>query len=100
MVPDTVSFNNNVIPIFEANCSESGCHVGAYPAGNLNLERLNAYQELLHPGSGYINVSNPKHSILYSQLISKSTPMPPVGKLEPCEIDLILKWIVQGAKNN
>jgi hypothetical protein len=100
VVPDSVSFSIDILPIFNTSCNNADCHSGAYPTGNLNLEDSQAYQNLSHAGSGYINVTVPKHSILYSQLVSSSTPMPPGGKLEQCQIDLILKWIEQGAKNN
>jgi hypothetical protein len=31
---------------------------------------------------------------------SVNNPMPPNGALEKCKLDLILKWIEQGAQNN
>jgi len=74
--------------------------MGAFPAGGLNLENAHAYTELSQAGSGYLNVANPKHSILYSMMNSPANTMPPDGKLQQCKIDLILKWIEQGAKNN
>lgn len=98
--PDTVSFSADVLPIFRASCSISGCHTSASNAGHLNLEDSQAYTELSHQGSGYINLTTPTHSILYSQMNSSSQPMPPTGKLDDCKINLILKWIQQGAKNN
>ena len=99
-VPDSVSFQGDLIPLFAANCSLVSCHSGGSPAGHLNLEAAHAYTELSKPGSGYLKVSNPKNSLLYSQVNSNSQPMPPTGKMEVCKIELILKWIEQGAKNN
>lgn len=100
MLPDTLSFHADVIPIFTASCSIYACHSGSLPTGNLNLEPSQAYEELTRPGSGYVNTGNPTHSILYSMLISKTQPMPPDGKLDPCQIETILRWIEQGALNN
>jgi hypothetical protein len=99
-IPDIISFQNNVLPLIRDNCSLPACHSGGSPTGNLNLEDSLAYTSLSKPGSGYLNLVNPTKSLLYSQMISSSTPMPPTGLLDSCKINLVLKWIQQGAKNN
>lgn len=99
-VPDSVSFQSDVLPLFRTHCSTPGCHSGSNPEGNLNLEDSKAYIQLSQPGKGYINLTKPEFSILYTQMNSTSQPMPPTGKLDECKINLILKWIQQGAKNN
>jgi hypothetical protein len=99
-LPETVSFNKDVAPIFKSNCALAGCHVGANPTGNLNLEEANVYNNLMKKGSGYIDTINPNYSLLYSQMISTSNPMPPSGNLDACKTSLILKWIGQKARNN
>jgi hypothetical protein len=99
-LPETVSFSQHIIPLFNNNCNTSGCHSGAQPAGGLNLEPANAYAELSKSGSGYIDTVNPNFSLLYAQMISVSTPMPPTGQLAKCSTDLVLKWITQKAPNN
>lgn len=99
-LPETVSFSQHVIPLFNTNCNTSGCHSGTQPAGNLNLESSKAYAALTKPGSGYIDTVNPNFSLLYAQMISVNTPMPPTGQLAKCSTDLILKWITQKAPNN
>jgi hypothetical protein len=98
---DSVSFSNDIIPIFVANCDNSGCHTGNTQASNiLNLSPSVAYSQLSKKGSGYINVSNPSFSVLYSTLVSGSPAMPPSGPLSNCELELIQKWMSQGGKNN
>src|SRR5438477_9313316 len=92
-VPDVVSFKNDLIPLFHANCSLSGCHSGGSPQGHLNLEDSVAYSQLMKPGKGYINTATPNFSVLYSQMTSITTPMPPTGRLEECKVSLVLKWI-------
>ena len=99
-VPDTISFHENILPLFSADCSTAGCHSGGSPSGNLSLEDSIAYTQLMRSGSGYINTVTPNFSLLYSQMISTNDPMPPSGKLSDCQIELVLKWIQQGAKNN
>ncbi len=100
VLPATVSFNNDIIPIFNSNCSFSGCHSSASHSGGLTLEATVAYSQLLNSGSGYVDTLNPELSLLYSRLISASNPMPPNAKLNDCSKQLILKWIQQKAKNN
>jgi len=100
VIIDSALFKSDIQPILAKHCSTSGCHSGANPKGNLNLEATVAYSQLLKPGSGYVDIVNPKQSVLYSSLVSKSNPMPPSGNLDQCTIDLIETWMKQGAKNN
>lgn len=97
-VVENVSFQKNIVPIFEAHCVS--CHSGSNASGNLNLEANVAYQNLSDPKSGYLDTINPTYSLIYASMISTSNPMPPNGKLDKCTTDLILKWIQQKAKNN
>ena len=98
MLPDTVSFQTHILPVFRANCSIPGCHSGGSPSGNLNLSDSVAYDRLF--AKHEIDTLNPPKSILYIQMNSTGTPMPPTGRLGDYEVELVLKWIQQGAKNN
>ena len=101
IIPDTVSFSKNIVPIFQTFCStNSQCHSGTHPAGKIDLDASVAYAQLMQPGKGYIDTLNPNYSVLYAQMVSSSTPMPPSGNLNFCTIQLVLKWIQQKAKNN
>ncbi|MDB5272457.1 MAG: hypothetical protein JWO58_824 [Chitinophagaceae bacterium] len=100
VIPSTVSFSADIVPVLTKSCATAGCHSGASPQGNLNLEANNAYAQLNKSGSGYLNVSNPHNSILYISLVSTTDPMPPTGALDPCAVELIVKWMSQGTKNN
>lgn len=100
IIPDTISFKRDIIPIFNTNCNIVSCHSGSEPAGNFNLEESKAYTQLSKRGSGYIDTINPKRSVLYSSIVSVSNPMPPVGKLDDCTIALIAEWMKQKGKNN
>jgi hypothetical protein len=99
-LPETVSFSQHIIPLFNAHCNTANCHSGSQPEGGLNLEASHAYAQLTQSGSGYIDTVTPRYSLLYAQMISVSTPMPPTGNLDKCSSDLILKWIEQKAPNN
>jgi hypothetical protein len=98
--PTTVSFSQDIVPIFNKNCNTSGCHSGTSAAGNLNLEASVAYAQLTKRGKGYIDTLTPQYSILYASMNATTNPMPPNGKLDNCTLELVLKWIEQKAKNN
>lgn len=100
IMPNTVSFHQDILPIFNSQCNISGCHTSGVHAGNLNLEAAVAYSQLMQPGKGYIDTLNPEYSVLYNKLITTTNPMPLSGKLDNCKINLVLKWIQQKAKNN
>ena len=99
-LPDKVSFSINIQPLFSSNCSSNGCHTGVIPPNRINLDSSNAYKQLMKKGSGYVDTINPPSSAIYASIISVSNPMPPYGKLSDYNVQLVLKWIQQGAKNN
>jgi len=95
-IPDTVRFSVDIIPIFNANCNTSGCHsTGGYSP---NLMEENAYINIT--AYGLIDADDPESSILYQRLISIAKPMPPEGNIPAARIEMILKWIRQGAYDN
>lgn len=93
--PQDVSFSGDLQPIFTASCSVSGCH-DAVPAHKPSLTAEKAYTAIL--SGGYINTLVPANSIIYGEV--KSGNMPPTGALKPADVQKILDWIRNGAKNN
>ena len=94
-----ISFNTEILPILETNCAKSGCHVPGSQTPDLTTP--NAYNNLT--GLGYATPDDslkPAQSILYQKLTGGSKPMPPDGKLSSYNLNLILTWIKQGAKND
>lgn len=89
----TVSFSNDVWPIFQANCS--GCH-GA--SGGLNLA---SYDTLMAGGRhGMVIVPGDAESSRLVQYV-ESGRMPPSGnRLSTEEIQTIKDWVNAGAPNN
>jgi len=98
--PEVVSFSGDIMPILNTHCNTSGCHQGFDPGGGLDLSPSVAYTNLLHPRSGYVDTINPRFSVLHASMNSVSAPMPPDGRLDSCTVDLVLRWITQGARNN
>ena len=95
-ITDTVSFANDILPIFNNSCSTSGCHNtgGIAP----DLSPVSAYDNLFL--YNLVDTASPEMSVLYIRMNSTSDPMPPAGKLQPIEIATVLAWIEQGGNNN
>lgn len=92
----TVTFSNDIIPIFNSSCNVSGCHNAGGKAPDLSA--ANAYNSLM--GAGYINTDNAPASELYMWMTGKrGTPMPVSGANKDYNA-LVLGWIKQGAQNN
>lgn len=98
LLPDTVSFQRDIEPIFSTNCSLSGCHISSNPKGNVDLSVSIAYSQLWK--HQLVDTLHPEQSVLYIQMNSVSNPMPPTGRLPDGTIALVFKWIQQKAKNN
>ena len=98
LVTSTVSFNNDIIPLFAKNCALSGCHIKGSVAPDLEagtaLSQLNSM--------GLINASSPENSIIYQRLMGAITPAMPLNATpNPGNINgYILAWIKQGTNNN
>lgn len=91
-----ITFQNDIIPIFNANCSVAGCHVSGGISPDLTSDK--AYNSLI--SGGLINTNVPGNSELYMWVSGqKSTPMP-VGGVDNTIKATILAWIEQGALNN
>lgn len=92
--PDTVYFQNTILPLINSSCAMSGCHDAITHKEGLNLT---TYNGIMAAG---VKAGNPGGSKLYSVIANNS--MPPKGStpLTVTQKDLISKWISQGAKNN
>ena len=95
-----VSYASDIQPIFNGNCTGSGCHIPG-PANGLSL---NNYAQLMQGGnSGAVVLpGNPDNSILVRRLEGSITPQMPFGRppLSQSDIQLIRLWISEGALNN
>ena len=76
-------------------CARAGCHsASAQPKGIMfdNIpDAIDAMQPLVVPG-------DPAHSRLVTVLTDSSKPMPPDAPLPQGDIDLITRWIADGAE--
>jgi hypothetical protein len=94
-LPQNVSFNRDVMAIFNKSCNMSGCHDAA-PPHLPSLVQENAYTSLVQ--GGFVNTTVPAESTLYGVLVEGN--MPPTGALSSREMKIILAWLNEGAINN
>ncbi len=90
------SFQNDIMPIFNAACNTPGCHIPGGPPPDLSP--ANAYNALFK--GNYINLDKPDASELYQWMKgTRRLPMPLSGPNSEYNVK-VLGWITQGAKNN
>ncbi|MCU0707369.1 MAG: ankyrin repeat domain-containing protein [Pirellula sp.] len=93
---EEVDFGRDVQPLLRAHCYE--CHG---PKQQMNGFRLDQRREAMRGGTrAMIGPGNSEASLMVLRLISDQLgpQMPPSGPLEDDQIDIIKRWIDQGAK--
>lgn len=99
-IPEPVSFANDIQPIFDSYCIS--CHNENHPY--LNLKLCCSWYELSATGynAPYLDTINPEQSTLFKRITGTIAPvMPSTGSpLAQTDIDIIKKWMEEGAKNN
>ncbi len=96
--PDTVYFERDILPILSINCAYDGCHSATTASDGVVLDN---YQNVISTAD--VRPGDPGGSDLYEVITetdpSKRMPQPPNKPLSQTQIDLIRKWILQGAQN-
>ena len=95
-LPENVSFQNDLIPVFNQSCNMVGCHSSGGIAPDLTP--ANAYINLMLDDD-MIDTDTPENSELYKRMIDTKNPMPLTGIL-PYESSQVLSWITDGAEDN
>ena len=107
----TISYANNIQPIYDTSCALAGCHLGAAPAFGLNLAAGASYdatvsvKSLQRPKLFLVDPGNPDDSYLVRKIEGgpdiagdmMPANMPP---LPADEMDAIRQWITECAPNN
>ena len=91
------SFNADILPILMNRCAFAGCHVAGGPGGI----DLRTYDAVIAGGNDDDTViaGDARESELVEQIVEGE--MPPDGPpLPAAQIQLIIDWINEGAKNN
>ncbi len=88
-----VSYKNEVQPNFTKSCISGGCHSTGGISPVLVVD--DSYLELMD--NGFIDTKSPKSSILIEKLTTGGSMSSYVNK---SELDLITRWVEQGALDN
>ena len=91
------SFQDDILPILTNRCAFAGCHVAGGPGGI----DLRTYEAVIAGGSkgAIVIAGDAGESELVQQIVEGK--MPPSGPpLPAAQIQLIIDWINEGAKNN
>lgn len=92
---DVLTYEQHVWPIFRAHCLE--CHGAEDPKkGNLDLRLVRFMQEGGDIGSA-LTPGKPEESLLVDRIRKGQMP-PGEGKVSPAELQIIEKWVAQGAR--
>jgi len=94
-----VSFHKDVKPILERRCQ--GCHQPAKQGGKLDLTGYDALKAGGKKSAGFVP-GKPGESRLIQVLTGEEKPQMPKGEppLPPAEIEVIARWISEGAKDD
>ena len=95
--PDTVYFQNQILPLLVSNCAMSGCHdVQSHEDGVITTDYAHIMQK--------IKPFNASQSKIYKSIIETDPgdrmPQPPAPPFTTEQKNLLKKWIEQGALNN
>jgi mono/diheme cytochrome c family protein len=93
-----VSFEKDVMPILKTSCVS--CHKPDKKKGKLDMSTYDALMKGGDQGSP-VKIGDPKKSILIEVVSGKEPEMPEKGDpLTPAQIDVLARWITEGAKKN
>lgn len=96
---DTVYYVNDIQPLLNSNCAFSGCHDANSKAEGIDLSNYVATMQ-----SDVIETSSPSNSELYEVITDsdpdKRMPPPPYAALNAQQVQTLLTWMQQGARNN
>ena len=89
--PDTVCFNTDILPLYVSYCGSSGCHdQTSHREGVITTDYLNLMNGIRAKNSS----SSRYYTIIGNGMPPRSSP-----QMTSTHIDLIKKWIDQGALN-
>ena len=92
--PDTVYFQNQVLPILVSACARSGCHDA------VQREKGYVFTNYANTINKGIVAGQATNSIAYNVMTNGKMPAPFMGiVVSQAQKDIVAKWINQGAKN-
>lgn len=91
--PDSVYFENDVLPFIISNCAQAGCHDANSAANGVILDN---YNNIIQKGE--VVPGDPDKSEMFDEM--EKGDMPPGKTLTQDQLNMVRKWIQQGAPNN
>jgi hypothetical protein len=86
---DSVCFNTQILPLVMASCAQSGCHDATSRVEGLNLTSYEG-----------INAMGANTLVIYiTKTTGKVMPPKPQPRMDTAGINLIKRWVKEGAKN-
>jgi WD40 repeat protein/mono/diheme cytochrome c family protein len=96
--PAAVSYHRQVRPIFQRRCQ--GCHQPANRSGKLVLSTFEGMRKGGDHGAA-LKPARPEESLIVQYIAGPEPKMPKGGPpLPPAEVELIRRWIAQGARDD
>ena len=100
-VDTSICFERDILPIFLSNCAKGGCHDAASHEEDYILD---SYQNIINSDGGDgIEPGDANDSEIFEVLIEddqdKRMPQYPNAPLTLAQINLIRRWITEGAQN-
>jgi hypothetical protein len=96
--PDTIYFQNTILPLVVSSCGTTGCHDQASQRHGIILTD---YASMIRTGK--ITPGDPNNSEFLESIAGGEDdlmPPPPLDPLSSAQIQMIRQWIAQGAQNN
>lgn len=96
--PDTVYFQNAILPLVVSSCATTGCHDQVSHKDGIILTD---YASIIKTGE--IKPGDPNDSEFFESLTDDGDdlmPPPPYSPLNSDQIQMIKQWILQGAEDN
>lgn len=90
--PQPVSFKTELAPMFNAKCTNAGCHVTGAHKPYLTLDI--SFNQIV--GGGFVNTDLPKESILYKAVFGEMSQYMPSS----ADKQKVYDWIRNDAPNN
>jgi hypothetical protein len=91
---DSVCFNTQILPLIINNCATTGCHDATSRVEGLNLTNYTAIRKMVNP----ITMKGSLLTVTQSTGRNRMPPAP-MAPMDTTAINLIKKWMGQGALN-
>ncbi|MCC6413215.1 MAG: hypothetical protein IT270_16245 [Saprospiraceae bacterium] len=98
--PDSVYFQNQILPILVSNCTQSGCHNAQDHQEGIILTSYASMVQTVENATSNDPDDNEMLEAILETDPDKRMPEPPNAPLTAAQIALISQWLAQGGKNN